>query len=159
MIRDGERVNRRYEKNKKVFSREWKTKWNPNNNIERIVYNQKSVQIMKARKIKVLKSEIRRIQNDYIEAKKRYSLKNKRKIKARSKELLKFFNQQEKEMKSLFLGKIKEKKELIKKFDEAEEDELFKLFSLDEKINYIRLGKKRDNLNSNSNSSTKDSNI
>ena len=105
-----------------------------------------------------MKMELRRIKYDFIEEKKRYSGKNKRKIKKRSKELLKFFNEQEKEMKSIYEGKIAEKEKMIKKMNDAEEEDLFKLFTMDEKINYIRIGK-RKGPKLNSYSSTKDTNL
>ena len=48
---DGERANKRHHKsNKSNYS--WKNKWNKNDNIERIVYNNKILEEMKIRKVK-----------------------------------------------------------------------------------------------------------
>lgn len=98
---------------------------------------------MKVRKIKMINSELRRIKNDFSDEKKRFSIKNKEKIREKSIKLYNFFLGQEKEMRALYFEKEEEKKRLIKKIEQAKEDELFNLFSLDEKINYINIGKRK----------------
>lgn len=59
--------------------------------IERIVYNDKILENMKNKKLKILKRELNKIHESLIEEKKRYSLENKKKIRNNSKELYDFF--------------------------------------------------------------------
>ena len=48
---DGERANKRV-KTTKTFSGEWKNKWNKEDYVERIVYNQEAIERIKNKKIK-----------------------------------------------------------------------------------------------------------
>ena len=62
------------------------------------------------------------------------------------------------EIKNLYEEKINDKKEALKKFETSKNEELFNLFSNEEKINYIRVGgakkKKIDNNNTSIKSTT-----
>ena len=155
LIKDnGERANKRYhlEKRKSDFS--WKNRWNDNDCIERIVYNQKILINMKMQKIKILKSQLKNIKDALIEEKKRYSIKNKQKIKKESFELYQFFLSEEKRMNELYDSKIRKKEEEIKEITNLEGKNLFDIFSLEEKINNVRLNRKglstlSTNINSN----------
>ena len=62
---------------------------------------------MKIRKVKNLKKELNDIHESLIEEKKRYSVKNKEKIKNNSIELYNFFLVEEKKMKQSYDSKIK----------------------------------------------------
>ena len=97
---------------------------------------------MKEQKIKILKSQLKEIKESLIEEKKRYCLKNKQIIKKESKDLYDFFLIEEKKMLSLYKSKIHSKNEEIRKISNLEGKELFKEFSIEEKINSITLNKK-----------------
>ena len=64
------------------------------------------------------------------------------KIKKESKELYKFFLEEEKKMIELYESQIVQKENEIEKFNNLEGDELFKLFSEDEKIKNIKIKSK-----------------
>lgn len=65
---------------------------------------------MKKNKIKSLTKQLKGIKDSFIEEKKLYCIKNKIKIKNKSKDLYNFFIIQEKKMKSMYEDKIKKKK-------------------------------------------------
>lgn len=137
---DGERANKR-----KHFSHpkigKWINRWNDQDSVERIIYNEKELELMKARKIKQLKQKLKEIKKSFQEEKTRYSKENKDKIYKESKELFNFFLQEEKKMKELYDDKIDEVNEEIKKYELKDKNELFKLFTEEEKINSISIGK------------------
>ena len=139
--KNGERVNKRKHKSKKS-NYIWKNKWNENDQIERIVYNNKILEEMKEKKIKSLKKELNDIHDSLIEEKKRYSIKNKEKIKKNSKVLFDFFLGEEKKMLDSYDIKKREKEEEIKKWENLKGNELFNKFSLSERINNIKIGNK-----------------
>ena len=101
---------------------------------------------MKENKIKSLTKQLKDIKNSFIEEKKRYSGKNKLLIKNESFELYKFFLKQEKKMMKMYEDKIKLKEEEIEKYNKLKDKELFNTFSLEEKINNIRLNNKTKKL-------------
>ena len=139
LAKDGERVNKRNHKSEKT-NYTWKNNWNTNDQIERIVYNNNVLENMQRKKIKDLKKELNDIHESLIEEKKRYSLKNKEKIRQNSKELYDFFLGEEKNMLQSYNLKIKEKKGEIKKWTDLKGQILFNEFSLNEKINNIKIG-------------------
>ena len=138
----GERANKR-EHGKNSFCGEWRNRWNTNDFIERIVYNEKVLERMKIDKLKSLKRELKNIKSALREEKNKNYKKNKEIIREESKELYNFFLQQEKEMKEEYQKKIKGKENEIKEFKEKEGNELFALFSNEEKIKNIRLGNRK----------------
>ena len=140
----GERVNKREHRPKKS-NYSWRNNYCDDNNF-RIVYNEKTLDIMKENKIKSLTKQLKDIKNSFIEEKKRYSGKNKLLIKNESFELYKFFLKQEKKMMKMYEDKIKLKEEEIEKYNKLKDKELFNTFSLEEKINNIRLNNKTKKL-------------
>ena len=136
--KDGERVNKRKYKSIK-YNYSWKNNWNNNDNIERIVYNNKVLEFMQNKKIKNLKKELNDIHDSLVEEKKRFSGKNKEKIKKESRELYNFFLVEEKKMLETFELRKKKKEEEIEKWSNLKGKELFEAFNLDEKINNIKL--------------------
>ena len=111
--KDGERVNKRKYKSIK-YNYSWKNNWNNNDNIERIVYNNKVLEFMRNKKIKNLKKELNDIHDSLVEEKKRFSGKNKEKIKKESRELYNFFLVEEKKMLETFELRKKRKKKKLK---------------------------------------------
>ena len=85
----GERVNKRNHLAKKAnFS--WRNDYNGDNNLT-IVYNEKILKNKKKSKIKSLSKQLKEIKDSFIEEKKRYSVKNKSRIKKELWELYQFF--------------------------------------------------------------------
>ena len=143
----GERVNKRkFFPKKSNFS--WRNAYLEDNNFN-IVYNEKILENMKKNKIKSLNKQLKDIKNSFTEEKKRYCIKNKNRIKKESKDLWKFFLEQEEKMIKIFEEKIKKKKEEIQIFKELDGKDLFSQFSLEEKINNISLKNKKKNLSTN----------
>ena len=143
MIKEnGERANKRFHREKRKTDFTWKNRWNNNDKIERIVYNQKILSKMKDQKIKALKGQLKSLKESLIEEKKRYSVKNKKIIKEASKDLYDFFLLEEKKMLSHYKEKIDKKNEEINNITDLEGKKLFDIFSVDEKINNIGLTKK-----------------
>ena len=136
--KDGERVNKRKHRGTKS-NYIWKNKWNQNDKIERIVYNDKILENMKNKKLKNLKRELNEIHESLVEEKKRYSLDNKKKIRSESKELYDFFLSEEKQMLESYNIKTKQKEDEISKWNNLKGKELFNEFSLIEKINNIKI--------------------
>ena len=101
---------------------------------------------MKQNKIKSFTKQLKDIKNSFTEEKKRYSGKNKLLIKSESFELYKFFLKQEKKMMKMYEDKIKLKEEEIEKYNKLKDKELFNTFSLEEKINNIKLNIKTKKL-------------
>ena len=114
--KDGERVNKRKHRGTKS-NYIWKNKWNQNDKIERIVYNDKILENMKNKKLKNLKRELNEIHESLVEEKKRYSLDNKKKIRSESKELYDFFLSEEKQMLESYNIKTKQKEDEISKWN------------------------------------------
>ena len=97
LIKDnGERANKRFHREKRKSDFSWKNKWNENDGIERIVYNQNILNNMKKQKLRLLKNQLKNLKDSLIEEKKRYSIKNKKIIKKDSFELYHFFYQKKK---------------------------------------------------------------
>lgn len=136
-VKRGERVNKREHCNNNS-NYTWRNSHYDDNDFS-IVYNEKVLEFMKKNKIKSLNNQLKDIKNSFKEEKKRYCGKNKQLIKNESKDLYDFFLIKEKEMTDNYEDKIKKKEEEIKCFCELEGNELFNRFSLEEKINNIRL--------------------
>ena len=145
--RNGERVNIRKHLRKKA-NYTWRNAYNKDSQFH-IVYNEKVLENMKKNKIKLLNKQLKEIKSSFIEEKKRYCGKNKQLIKRESNELYKFFLRQEKEMVKMYEDKIKNKEEEIRNFNELNGDSLFNKFTLEEKINNIRLNSKNKKSSSN----------
>ena len=139
--KDGERVNKRDHKSKKS-NYTWKNNWNKTDQIERIVYNEKVLANMKKKKIKDLRKELKKIHLSLTEEKQRYSTENKEKIKKNSIELYNFFLSEEKQMLQSYETKTKEKENEIQKWNNLKDKELFNEFSLNERINNIKIRNK-----------------
>lgn len=136
----GERVNKRKHLTKES-NYTWKNCYNDDDNF-RIVYNEKILEIMRQKKIKTLNKQLKEIKESFTEEKKRYSAQNKELIKKESKSLYSFFLKQEEEMKRIYGDKIIQKENEISFFQNLEGKELFNRFSLEEKINNIKLNNK-----------------
>ena len=67
---NGERANKRFHREKGKTDFTWKNRWNNNDKIERIVYNQKILSKMKDQKIKALKGQLKSMKESLIEEKK-----------------------------------------------------------------------------------------
>ena len=107
---------------------------------------------MKNKKIKDLKRQLRDIKAAYNEEKKRYSIKNKAKIK-KVIWIINIFSSEENNMKKTYENKIKIKEEEIRKVENTKWNELFNFFSSEEKIKNVRLRKQiSSNYSTNDNS-------
>ena len=143
----GERVNKRNHSSKKT-NYSWRNAYYEDNDFA-IVYNEKVLENMKKNKIKSLSKQLKDIKTSFIEEKKRYCTKNKLLIKKESKALYDFFLIQEKKMVKMYEDKISQKEKEIQSFSELKGKELFNKFTMDEKINNIRLSDKSKKMNSN----------
>ena len=153
---NGERANKREPANikgnpKKKIKRfsggRWKNKWNKNDYIENIVYNQDSLDKMQKKKIRILKREIRMLRKNMNDELKNFSTEKIKLVKDRlsydrklCKRACKLMVKKREEIKNLYEKKINDKKEALEKFETSQNEELFNLFSNEEKINYIRVG-------------------
>ena len=62
LIKDnGERANKRFHREKRKSDFSWKNKWNENDGIERIVYNQNILNNMKKQKLRLLKNQLKNL--------------------------------------------------------------------------------------------------
>ena len=139
--KDGERVNKRKHKSIK-YNYSWKNNWNNNDNIERIMYNNKILEFMQNKKIKNLKKELNNIHIFLVEVKKRFSGKNKKK----SRELCNFFLVEVKKMLETFELRKKEKEEEIQKWNNLKGKGLFEAFNINDKFYNINLNSGKLNL-------------